>query len=139
MVRLIGLLKLDSYFFSKDFGYTWIEQCVHTPRAFLSALVQRLKDQHLQSWYAELADSSKLCLYSTCKDRLAPIACSFCLYTLLSIYVFSYFPFGFEGRIWDLIVLVPDHCLSFYFTMKHNTDKHIFLSELPFACLNEHV
>ena len=34
---------------------------------------------------------------------------------LSSIYVFSYFPFGFEGRIWDLIVLVPDHCLSFYF------------------------
>ena len=21
----------------------------------------------------------------------------------------------FEGRIWDLIVSVPDHCLSFYF------------------------
>ena len=36
---------------------------------------------------------------------------------LSSIYVFSYFPFGFEGRIWDLIVSVPDHCLSFYFTM----------------------
>ena len=35
---------------------------------------------------------------------------------LLSIYVFSYFPFGFEGRMWDLIVSVPDHCLSFYFT-----------------------
>ena len=34
---------------------------------------------------------------------------------LSSIYVFSYFPFGFEGRIWDLIVSVPDHCLSFYF------------------------
>ena len=33
---------------------------------------------------------------------------------LLSIYVFSYFLFGFEGRIWDLIVSVPDHCLSFY-------------------------
>ena len=31
------------------------------------------------------------------------------------IYVFNYFPFGFEGRIWDLIVSVPDHCLSFYF------------------------
>ena len=30
-------------------------------------------------------------------------------------YVFSYFPFGFEGRMWDLIVSVPDHCLSFYF------------------------
>ena len=33
----------------------------------------------------------------------------------LPIYVFSYFPFGFEGRMWDLIVSVPDHCLSFYF------------------------
>ena len=34
---------------------------------------------------------------------------------LPSIYVFSYFPFCFESRIWDLIVSVPDHCLSFYF------------------------
>ena len=34
---------------------------------------------------------------------------------LSSIYVFSYIPFGFEGRILDLIVSVPDHCLSFYF------------------------
>ena len=33
---------------------------------------------------------------------------------LPSIYVFSYFPFRFEGRMWDLIVSVPDHCLSFY-------------------------
>ena len=37
---------------------------------------------------------------------------------LLSVYVFSYFPFGFEGRMWDLIVSVPDHCLSFYFLLK---------------------
>ena len=35
---------------------------------------------------------------------------------LPSVYVFSYFPFGFEGRKWDLIVSVPDHCLSFYFS-----------------------
>ena len=35
---------------------------------------------------------------------------------LLSVYVFSYFPFGFEGRMWDLVVSVPDHCLSFYFS-----------------------
>ena len=33
---------------------------------------------------------------------------------LLSLRVFSYFPFGFEGRIWDLIVSIPDHCFSFY-------------------------
>ena len=32
---------------------------------------------------------------------------------LPSIYVFSYFPFGFKGRMLDLIVSVPDHCLSF--------------------------
>ena len=41
---------------------------------------------------------------------------------LLSVYVFSYFPFGFEGRMRDLIVSVPDHCLSFY------------LSEVDFTC-----
>ena len=34
---------------------------------------------------------------------------------LLSINVFISFPFGFEGSIGDLIVSVPDHCLSFYF------------------------
>ena len=32
-----------------------------------------------------------------------------------SVYVFSYFPFGFEGRMRDLIVSVPDQCLSFYY------------------------
>ena len=36
---------------------------------------------------------------------------------LLSVYVLSYFPFGFEGRIWDLGVSVPDQCLSLYFQM----------------------
>ena len=33
---------------------------------------------------------------------------------LPSVCVFGCFPFGFEGRMWDLIVSVPDHCLSFY-------------------------
>ena len=51
-------------------------------------------------------------------------SCSFCLprvpFVISSIYVFSYFPFGFEGRIWDLIVSVPDHCLSFYFVISVN-------------------
>ena len=41
-------------------------------------------------------------------------SCSFGL-TLLSVYLFSYFPFGFEDRMWDLIVSVPDYSLSFYF------------------------
>ena len=42
---------------------------------------------------------------------------------LPSIYVFSYFPFGFEGRMWDLIVSVPDHCLYFYFTSLSESEK----------------
>ena len=53
------LTKVQQLLFSDGFGYIWIEQCVHNSRAFLSALVQTLKDQYLQSWYAELADSSK--------------------------------------------------------------------------------
>ena len=36
---------------------------------------------------------------------------------LLSIYVLSYFPFSFEGKIWNLIVSVPDHSLSFFFSV----------------------
>ena len=34
---------------------------------------------------------------------------------LLASLVFSYFAFGFDGRMWSLIVSVPDNCLSFYF------------------------
>ena len=49
-----------------------------------------------------------------------------------SVYVFSYFPFGFEGRMWNLIVSVPDHCLSFYFTV--NTQVYI-LGCCFFVCL----
>ena len=47
---------------------------------------------------------------------------------LPSIYVFSYFPFGFEGRMWDLIVSVPDHCLSFYFSYV-NVSYQVNMSE----------
>ena len=31
------------------------------------------------------------------------------------------FPFDLEGGMRDMIVLVPDHCLSFYFTLGINT------------------
>ena len=44
---------------------------------------------------------------------------------LSSIYVFSYFPFGFESRIWDLIVSVPDRCLSFDYDI---TVSYLFVS-----------
>ena len=35
---------------------------------------------------------------------------------LPSVCVFGCFPFGFGVGMWDLIVSVPDHCLSFYFS-----------------------
>ena len=31
------------------------------------------------------------------------------------LYVCASFPFGFDDGMWDLIVLVPGHCLSFYY------------------------
>ena len=64
---------------------------------------------------------------------------------LSSIYVFSYFPFGFEGRIWDLIVSVPDHCLSFYFNLDSSfsclsstcalDNRFYFISSNPFILI----
>ena len=30
--------------------------------------------------------------------------------------VCSSFPFGIKGRMWDVIVLIPDHNLSIYYT-----------------------
>ena len=45
---------------------------------------------------------------------------------LLSICVFGYFPFGFEGRIWDPIVSVSDHCSSFYFVTAFTVVKSTF-------------
>ena len=37
--------------------------------------------------------------------------------------------FGFEGRIWDLIVSVPDHCLSLLLVYYNSTeiDKRCYL------------
>ena len=32
----------------------------------------------------------------------------------LSFFVCVSFPFDFEGRMWDLIVVIPDQCLSVY-------------------------
>ena len=44
--------------------------------------------------------------------------------SFLNVYlsVYASFPFGFESGVWDLIVLVPDHRLSFYCTL-NNTRK----------------
>ena len=49
--------------------------------------------------------------YSFGLPRVPFVNCCQCMYLVI-------FPFGFEGRIWDLIVSFPDHCLSFYFTLE---------------------
>ena len=40
--------------------------------------------------------------------RVPFVNCGQFMYLVISL-------FGFEGRMWDLIVSVPDHCLSLYF------------------------
>ena len=43
------------------------------------------------------------------------------LYVRLSLCVCASFLFGFESGMWDLIVLIPDHCLSIYFITRRTT------------------
>ena len=45
---------------------------------------------------------------SFCLPRVPFVSCRRFVCLVISL-------FGFEGRIGDLIVSVPDHCLSFYF------------------------
>ena len=35
---------------------------------------------------------------------------------VFQMYVWVTFPLGFEGGMWDLLVLISDNCLSTYFT-----------------------
>ena len=49
--------------------------------------------------------------YSFCLPRVPFVNCRQFMYLVISL-------LGFEGRIWDLIVSVPDHCLSFYFNSR---------------------
>ena len=41
--------------------------------------------------------------------------------------VYASFPFGFEGGMWDLIVLLPDYCFPFNCTkvdsLSHSTES----------------
>ena len=52
-------------------------------------------------------------------DHLLGKSCSFRLLCVAFVNVYQivcpFSPFGIERRIWDVIVLIPDHCLSIYF------------------------
>ena len=63
-------------------------------------------------------------LGKSCSFRLARVPfvnCGKFMYLVISL-------FGFEGRMWDLIVSVPDHCLSFYFGSTQVPDAAYLLS-----------
>ena len=52
--------------------------------------------------------------------RVPFVNCGQFMYLVISL-------FGFEGRMWDLIVSVPDHCLSFYFGFSGLLPRDIIL------------
>ena len=43
----------------------------------------------------------------------------------LSVCMSASFPFGFEGGMWDLILLVPDYCLSTNFSLTQLSWSHL--------------
>ena len=49
----------------------------------------------------------------TCLGKAAAVHSLRCPHERLSVSVCASFPFDFEDGMWDLVVLVPDHRLSF--------------------------
>ena len=43
------------------------------------------------------------------------VNCACLSWALVKFCVCPSFPFGTEGWMWDVIVLIPDHCLCIYF------------------------
>ena len=53
---------------------------------------------------------------TTCLGRAVySVYCACLLWAFVKFCVCPSFPFGIEGGMWDVIVLIPDHCLSIYF------------------------
>ena len=53
-------------------------------------------------------------------QKLRARVCACLSWAFVKFCVCPSFPFGIEGRMWDMTVLIPDHCFSSYF------DKFIF-------------
>ena len=62
-------------------------------------------------YLVRIAEWSPVCLGKSCSFGL--LYMSFLnVYQMLCV---SHFPFGIECGMWDVIVLIPDHCISIYF------------------------
>ena len=69
---------------------------------------------------------------TTCLAR----CCSFgllCVSFVSVLCVCPSFPFGIVGRMLDVIVLIPDHCLSIYFPIS-NLKSNMFYLRWCFCC-----
>ena len=62
---------------------------------------------------------------TTVWERVVNSVYSACLTRMLSVSVCSFYPFGFEDGMWDLIILIPDHCLSICFIISRYLSEPI--------------
>ena len=51
-------------------------------------------------------------------------------WALVKFCVCPFFPFGIEGGMWDVIVLISDHCLSIYFGYSAESFSECNLTQL---------
>ena len=63
---------------------------------------------------------------SFCLPRVPFVNCRRFVYLVISL-------FGYEGGMWGLVVSVPDHCLSFYFSSYRATERTAIYSLLSIA------
>ena len=64
------------------------------------------------------------CLGKSCSfglQRVPFVNCCQFMYLVVSL-------FWFKGKMWDMIVSVPDHCLSFYFATNDQIGKMLLLT-----------
>ena len=63
------------------------------------------------------------------------VNCTCLSWALVKFCVCPSFPFSIEGGLWDVIVLIPVHCLSIYFEQRI-TDGRMFTDSLNYGSWN---
>ena len=52
---------------------------------------------------------------TTCWERtMHSVYCAYLLWAFVKFCVCPFLPFGIKDRMWVVIVIIPDHCLSIY-------------------------
>ena len=72
----------------------------------------------------------------TCWERAVhSVICTCLSWTFVKFCVCSSCPFGIEGGTWDVIILIPDHCLSIYLVMLTSREQLITPPKLRTKCM----